>query len=32
MTIQLTIYSVNDYTIDYRHSQMPIQLTIDIIK
>ena len=29
MTIQLTIqYSPNDYTIDYIHSQMTIQLTI----
>ena len=32
MTIQLTIYTVNDYTMDYRHSQMTIQLTIYIVK
>ena len=32
MTIQLTIYRSNDYTIDYIHSQMTIQLTIYIVK
>ena len=30
MTIQLTIYIANDYTIDYTRSQMTIQLTIHI--
>ena len=32
MTIQLTMYKSNDYTIDYIHSQMTIQLTIYIVK
>ena len=32
MTIQSTIYITNDYTIDYVHSQMTIQLTMYTVK
>ena len=32
MNIQLTIYISNDYTIDYVHRQMTIQLTIHLAK
>ena len=32
MNIQLTIYISNDYTIDYVHRQMIIQLTIHLAK
>ena len=32
MTIQLTIHVANDYTIDYTHRQMTIQLTMYIVK
>ena len=32
LTIQLTISVANDYTIDYIHRQMIIQLTMCIVK
>ena len=32
MTTQLTIDQSNNYTIDYIHSQMTMQLTIYIVK